>query len=153
MKGPTRAHRNRGLLAGLPAALWVALPGRVAGAEGAAGSLPPALDGAEVIGQVTLSLVVVVAALLAFAWVLRRLNRIQARAGGVSLRVVGALSLGARERILVVEAEGTRLLVGVSPGGLRTLHVLGEAPAVPSEGRQEPVFSIEALTGQAQGRE
>lgn len=94
-------------------------PARVA--EGPAAA--PPVSGIEFLGQLTLSLILVVVLLLALAWVLRRLSRLQPQ-GAVSLRVLGGLSLGARERILLVEADDRRLLVGVSPGGLRTLLVL-----------------------------
>ena len=104
--------------------LWGSLalfapPARVAEAPAAA----PPVSGIEVLGQVTLSLILVVVLLLALAWALRRLSRLQPQ-GAASLRVLGGLSLGARERILLVEADDQRLLVGVSPGGLRTLLVL-----------------------------
>jgi flagellar protein FliO/FliZ len=96
---------------------------------GDAGAIAGNLSGAEVIGQVSLSLLLVVGVLLLLAWGMRRLNRFQT-AGALDLRVLGALTLGAREKILLVEAGETRLLVGVSPGGLRTLHVFpGDAPA------------------------
>ena len=94
-------------------------PARVAEAPAAA----PPVSGIEVLGQVTLSLILVVVLLLALAWALRRLSRLQPQ-GAASLRMLGGLSLGTRERILLVEADGQRLLVGVSPGGLRTLLVL-----------------------------
>ncbi len=101
---------------------WSAGPAR-AEEPGAVDAVPGPLGGAEMVGQVTLSLAIVVAALLAVAWLLRRAHRLQA-GGGVNLRIVGVLPLGARERILIVEAGSTRLLVGASPGGgLRTLHV------------------------------
>lgn len=118
---------------------WVTLslgivPGRAA--EGPAAA--PAVSGVEVLGQVTLSLILVVVLLLALAWALRRLNRLQPQ-GAASLRLLGGLSLGARERILLVQAEDKRLLVGVSPGGLRTLLVLDDGadagePAPPRAG-------------------
>jgi flagellar protein FliO/FliZ len=98
---------------------------------GDAGAVAGNLTGADVIGQVTLSLLLVVAVLLLLAWGMRRLNRFQTQ-GALDLRVVGALTLGAREKILLVEAGDARLLVGVSPGGLRTLHVF--AAGAPAEG-------------------
>ena len=47
------------------------------------------------------------------------------------LRIVGGLSIGARERIVVVEVGETWLVVGVVPGQIKTLHTLarGELPA------------------------
>lgn len=122
------------MIIGSPAGLALGAAGEGEGAAGA--TTPEALTEAGVIGQVTLSLLLVIAALLALAWVMRRLGRLQAQ-GGAGLRMVAGLALGTRERILLVEAQGIRLLVGVSPGGLRTLHVFdapaddGDAPAGP----------------------
>nr|WP_256489043.1 flagellar biosynthetic protein FliO [Dyella lutea] len=58
-------------------------------------------------------------------------KRLQARTvpGGRRIRCVETLAVGARDRVLLLEAHGKRLLVGAGPGGLRTLHVFdGELP-------------------------
>lgn len=86
------------------------------------------LAGVQSLGQVTLSLLLVVALLVVLAWAARRLNRLQSQ-NGVGLRIVGGLRLGARERVVVLEVADQRLLVGVSPAGMRTLLVLGEGAA------------------------
>jgi flagellar protein FliO/FliZ len=40
------------------------------------------------------------------------------------------MAVGARDRVLLLDADGKRLLVGMGPGGMRTLHVYeGVAPA------------------------
>jgi flagellar protein FliO/FliZ len=78
--------------------------------------------------RVLLSLAAVIALIFVAGWMSRRL---QARAlpGGRRLRCVETMSVGARERVLLIDADGKRLLVGVGQGGLRTLHVYeGEAP-------------------------
>lgn len=85
--------------------------------------------GIEAIEQVTLPLIAVVALLLVLAWVLRRFGPSRGTTG-VSLRVLGGLRLGGRERVLLLEVEDRRLLVGVSPAGLRTLLVLDEGKAM-----------------------
>ena len=41
------------------------------------------------------------------------------------VRVLGGVSMGPRERVVLLEAAGERLLVGVVPGRIQTLHVLG----------------------------
>jgi len=69
-------------------------------------------------------------ALGAFAVILRRLQG-RAGAGRGALRVRAALALGGRERLLIVEAEGERLLLGVGAGGVRLLRCLGPAGAGP----------------------
>lgn len=70
-----------------------------------------------------LGLVIVMLALGVFAWLMRRL---QARigAGSASLRVAAALPLGGKERLLLVEVEGERLLLGVGPGGVHLVRRL-----------------------------
>ena len=72
--------------------------------------------------HLTLSLAAVVAAIALLAWLMRRMQRLQ---GGSSanMRVVGSLGLGPRERILLIEAGETQLLVGVSAAGIQSLHV------------------------------
>jgi flagellar biosynthetic protein FliO len=72
--------------------------------------------------QIALSFALVVGAVLLFTWVVRRITRLQSNALG-GLRVVGGLSVGMRERIVLLEAGDQQLLVGVAPGFLRTLHV------------------------------
>jgi flagellar protein FliO/FliZ len=43
---------------------------------------------------------------------------------------VETMSISARERVLLIEADGKRLLVGVGAGGVRALHVYeGTVPA------------------------
>ncbi|SEJ08514.1 FliO/MopB family protein [Frateuria terrea] len=78
--------------------------------------------------RVLLSLAAVVALIFVAGWMSRRL---QARTlpGGRRIRCVETFAVGARERVLLLDADGKRLLVGVGQGGLRTLHVYeGAAP-------------------------
>ena len=42
------------------------------------------------------------------------------------------MSLGMREKIVVVNVEGVNIVVGVAPGQIRTLYVLGDSS--PEEG-------------------
>ena len=43
-----------------------------------------------------------------------------------SLRVLGGLSMGTRERVVLIQVGETQLLLGVAPGRVQTLHVLEE---------------------------
>ena len=79
--------------------------------------------------RVLLSLAAVIALIFVAGWMSRRL---QARAlpGGRRIRCVETYAVGARERVLLLDADGKRLLIGVGQGGMRTLHVYeGTAPA------------------------
>ena len=40
------------------------------------------------------------------------------------MRVVGGVSVGTRERVVVLEVADTWLVVGVAPGQVQTLHTL-----------------------------
>ncbi|BFI97071.1 MAG: hypothetical protein RSP_25810 [Rhodanobacter sp.] len=78
--------------------------------------------------RVLLSLVAVVALIFAAGWLSRRLQA-RSRPGGRRIRCIEAMAVGARDRVLLIEADGKRLLVGVGQGGMRTLHVYeGAAP-------------------------
>ena len=63
------------------------------------------------------------------AWLSRRF-RISSRLRGGPIEVTSGISLGARERVVLLRVGREQVLVGVSPAGMRTLHVLRE-PAEP----------------------
>jgi len=79
--------------------------------------------------NMAMGLVVVIALILGLAWVLKKYSRLPG-ANQVDMKVLGGLSLGTREKAILIEVENTRLLVGVTPGHIQTLHVLSnpEAP-------------------------
>lgn len=86
------------------------------------------LSGANVI-SVFLGLVVVVALLLAAAWMIRRFQRIQAPREG-ALQVTAQLSLGLKERVILLRVGDENVLVGCTPGSIRPLHSWrGDTPA------------------------
>jgi flagellar protein FliO/FliZ len=92
---------------------------------------------AAYLAQLVVGLILVILAILALAYVMRRLNGGGHRLGG-HFRVVSGISLGSRERMLLVQVGQTQLLVGVAPGRVQTLLVLDEPIAVES-GRGDQV--------------
>ncbi|WP_369975255.1 flagellar biosynthetic protein FliO [Xanthomonas bundabergensis] len=98
---------------------------------GSAAPSPPSLLGA------VFALLLVLGLILGMAWVLKRLPGSGFRPAE-GLRVVASLAVGAKERVVVVDVNGEQLLLGVSPGGVRTLHRLPEplpqapAPSLPN---------------------
>ncbi|HET6431130.1 flagellar biosynthetic protein FliO [Dyella sp.] len=87
----------------------------------AAAAAPEINVGAELV-RVVLSLAGIIALIFAAGWLSKRLAG-RATPGGRRIRCVETLAIGARDRVLLIEANGKRLLVGVGQGGMRTLHV------------------------------
>jgi flagellar protein FliO/FliZ len=75
--------------------------------------------------RVILALIVVLAAVLAAAWLARRMRAFSGGGGSASLEMLAQLPLGTRERAVLVRVGDCRVLIGVAPGNVRTLHVLG----------------------------
>jgi flagellar protein FliO/FliZ len=90
-------------------------------ARAPAASVPDINVAGELV-RVLLSLGGIVALIFAAGWLTRRLQSRQF-VGGRRLRCVESMSISARERVLLIEADGKRLLVGVGTGGVRALHV------------------------------
>jgi flagellar protein FliO/FliZ len=89
--------------------------------------------------QLTLGMVAVLGLIMGIAWLLKRSGRFQIAAGG-GLRVLGGLSMGTRERVVLLQVGETQLLLGVAPGRVQTLHVL-EQPLDSSKQVTGPGFS------------
>lgn len=115
-------HLLSGFCPGLMTEFWHA---RMAAQLASSAPLARGADPAS-LGEVALALALVVAAIVILAWVLRRVQRGIAAAGSSRLRVVASLALGPRERLVVVDAAGTQLLLGVTPAGISRLHELSD---------------------------
>ena len=53
----------------------------------------------------------------------KKMNRFQA-VTDESLKILGGISMGSRERVVLLQVGEEQLLIGVSPGRINTLHVL-----------------------------
>ena len=79
-------------------------------------------DTASSMLTVLLSLVLILGGFVAVAWFARRYLPGMGAQGAV--KVVGSTAVGTRERVVVVEVDGTWLLLGVGGGNVRLLHTL-----------------------------
>ncbi|MHB1354195.1 MAG: flagellar biosynthetic protein FliO [Thiobacillus sp.] len=83
--------------------------------------------------QVFVGLVAVLLLIAATAWVAKRFG--VARPGASNLlQIVSSASLGARERVVVVEIGESWLVVGVAPGSVNALATLPKGTLPPSTG-------------------
>ena len=83
----------------------------------------PATPGAGSLLQTILALVLVLSLLLGMAWVLKRFGP-RGMGSSANLRLVGALNIGGRERIMVVEVGDQWIVVGASPGRVNALATM-----------------------------
>ena len=89
----------------------------------------PQLLSAGYLMQVVGSLAIVFGAVVLMAIVVKRVNR-SPSAGKASLTVMGSASVGTREKVVLINAAGQQILVGVAPGNVRALHVFDEPLAI-----------------------
>jgi flagellar biosynthetic protein FliO len=73
--------------------------------------------------QTILALTFVLALLAGLAWFMKRFGP-KAVGGSANLRIVGSLSLGGRERLMVVEVGNQWIVVGASPGRVNALATM-----------------------------
>lgn len=96
-------------------------------ADGAAPVYSPAGN----ILQVVLGLAVVLFVMWACLRALKRYGAGRQAAAG-TLRVLGGVAVGQRERVVMIEVGETWLLVGVAPGCVNALHVMAKMPEAPA---------------------
>ena len=75
--------------------------------------------------QVTISLLLVLAAVFAAGWVMRKLRGF----GGLksdAVTIIADVPLGTKERAVLLQVGSQQVLIGVAPGRVNTLHVLPE---------------------------
>lgn len=75
--------------------------------------------------QMFLGLFVIVGLIVGMAWLMRRMSNVSGLNAG-HLKVLAGVSVGQRERVVLIQAGDTQLLVGVAPGAVRTIHVMDE---------------------------
>jgi flagellar protein FliO/FliZ len=98
-------------------------------------AVPQAMAAAPAAGsliQTILALCLVLGLLAGLAWFMKRYGP-KAQAGSAHVKLVGALSLGGRERIMVVEVGDQWIVVGASPGRINALATMARQPATEVE--------------------
>ncbi len=89
----------------------------------AAPTEPVISDSASGMVRMMLALCLVLALVFAAAWLMRRMRVAQGQSAQ-GIQVISQVSLGARERAVVIRVGGRDVLLGVAPGNVRTLLVI-----------------------------
>ncbi|MYM68507.1 flagellar biosynthetic protein FliO [Pseudoduganella sp. FT55W] len=83
--------------------------------------------------QTSIALLFVIGLMLGLAWLTKRFGPKNFGGGNSNVKLVGSLSVGTRERILVVEVGEQWIVVGASPGRMNALATM------PRQESSEPV--------------
>ena len=78
------------------------------------------------VGTMLMGLTAVLGVIFLLAWLSKRFN-IAAPGGGGNMRMISAMSMGQKEKIVLVEVEGQKLLLGVTPNQISCLKELGRS--------------------------
>jgi flagellar protein FliO/FliZ len=89
--------------------------------------------------QLTLSLIAIVALILAISWALKRLKLAGPRGMG-EIAVLDELNVGPRDRIVLIRVGESQVLVGIGAAGLTPLTPLA-TPIVLKGGAAPPAFA------------
>lgn len=132
---PTLAPAGDATTAAAPAAAAAApttpeQQAALAGARPAPATPMPAPTATGSLLQTIFALIAVLGVLMGLAWLLKRYGP-KSITGGANVRLVGALSVGARERILVVEVGEQWIVVGASPGRMNALATMPRQESEP----------------------
>ena len=90
-------------------------------------SQPSAVPGSPLL-QVSGALLGIIAFILVVAWLAKRVGLAGKTAGARGLKLSASTSLGPRERVVIVEVEDARLVLGVTASNINVLHKLPPAP-------------------------
>jgi flagellar protein FliO/FliZ len=91
--------------------------------------------------QVLMGLLVVLGLMAAIAWSLKRLN-IAKVAGNAPVKVVGGVSVGNRERVIVVEVADQWIVVGVATGQVTALSTMARPQNLPPSSSQDTALPM-----------
>lgn len=89
--------------------------------------------------QIMKYLMLVILIIVGGAWLFRRYGRINSAVNG-QLKIIAGLSVGQREKVVLIEVGSTQLLLGVAPGRVQALHVMESGSITEAENVKKESF-------------
>ncbi|MDR7089505.1 flagellar biosynthetic protein FliO [Cellvibrio fibrivorans] len=86
--------------------------------------------------NVTLALMGIIGLIFAISWFVKRFSQ-GTFSANAHIKILSAMPLGTRERIVLIEAGGQQLLLGITSTHINTLHVF-ETPIVVDDKTENP---------------
>ena len=103
-------------------------------------SSPAVPSAGSMLTQVSSVLAFIVLLILACAWLARRCGFAPRRVSSQSLNVSASVSIGQRERVVIVDVDDVRLVLGVTAQHITHLHTL---PPKAPDPQSEPVATAD----------
>lgn len=98
---------------------------------------PSAVPGSPLL-QVSGALFGIIAFILIAAWLAKRFGLAGKTVAARGLKVSASTSLGPRERVVIVDVEDARLVLGITASNISVLHKLPPAPVPVDESAEAP---------------
>ena len=128
----------------LPLSVFFALPfAAIAQAAEPSVSKVPLADTSGYFLQLVSGLGLVLLSIAVLAWLLKRINRIPNR-DLKDLELIASLSVGQRERVVIVRAGTSNLVLGVAPGSISKLGEITDTPAKEQDSLATPMEVTES---------
>jgi flagellar protein FliO/FliZ len=90
--------------------------------------------------KLTGGLLLVVLVIFVLAWVVKKFNLNQQSQNGL-IRIIAGLSIGTRDRIVLLQVGEEQILLGLTPGHIEKLHTLAVPLDVPGEPLETSSFA------------
>lgn len=100
--------------------------------------------GTAQLAQLGFSLIIVMGLIFGLAYLVKRWQGIRFR-HGQQIKVTSSFSLGSKERLVIVEVEKQRLLLGVTPSNIQLLDTLAPVNQDIESEKQESTSFVESL--------
>ena len=82
--------------------------------------------------KLTGGLILIVALILLLAWLVKKFNLNQQSHSGL-IKIIAGLSIGTRDRIVLLQIGEEQILLGLTPGRIEKLHTLAQPLEAPGE--------------------
>lgn len=112
-------------LLGVSIGVLPTLVGAASTQDDLASKLPASNIGTSTALEMAAVLTGIILLILVLAWLMKRLGSFPSAGKGM-VKILGGVSLGPRERAVVLEAGKKRILVGVAPGRVQALCLLDD---------------------------
>jgi len=105
-----------------------------------AGKPTPKVGSGSHLLNVTLGLMAIIGLIFALSLFVRRFGS-GTFSANTQLKIISSMPLGTRERIVLIDAGGQQLLLGITPTNINTLHVFADPVVVDNKPEAQSDFS------------